>query len=248
MRCGRRPRRRRAPLSESPAASMLRARPSKARTEQRCRRSSRLSAPAKTTRRRGAARCFARFSEANAASPSSAATTRSRGSRRTAHDPRGGQGRSAALSAPARGDRGGGRGAAALSRPASRRDDGARLGGVLAISRGAYRGPDDRAERESETLIALGADGGSKEAAQLSKGARFQLYLALRVAGYHDSRRRGRPRRSSPTTSWRRSIISAPRRRCACSPRWAASGQVDLLHPPSAPGEIARPSARGEGA
>ena len=39
---------------------------------------------------------------------------------------------------------------------------------------------------QSEMLIALGADGGSKAAEQLSKGARFQLYLALRVAGYHE--------------------------------------------------------------
>ena len=39
---------------------------------------------------------------------------------------------------------------------------------------------------DRETLIALAADGGSKTAEQLSKGARFQLYLALRVAGYHE--------------------------------------------------------------
>jgi len=35
-------------------------------------------------------------------------------------------------------------------------------------------------------LIALAAGGGSKEAAELSKGTRFQLYLALRVAGYYE--------------------------------------------------------------
>ena len=54
------------------------------------------------------------------------------------------------------------------------------------ISRGAYRGLTTQPNGESETLIALGRDGGSKEAQQLSKGARFQLYLALRVAGYHE--------------------------------------------------------------
>jgi uncharacterized protein YhaN len=54
------------------------------------------------------------------------------------------------------------------------------------ISRGAYRALTTAPSGQSETLIALCADGGSKEAAQLSKGARFQLYLALRVAGYHE--------------------------------------------------------------
>jgi uncharacterized protein YhaN len=54
------------------------------------------------------------------------------------------------------------------------------------ISRGAYRALTTAPNGQSETLIALGADGGSKDAAQLSKGARFQLYLALRVAGYHE--------------------------------------------------------------
>ena len=54
------------------------------------------------------------------------------------------------------------------------------------ISRGAYRGLAAEPNGDSETLIALGGDGGSKTADQLSKGARFQLYLALRVAGYHE--------------------------------------------------------------
>lgn len=35
--------------------------------------------------------------------------------------------------------------------------------------------------KDGETLIALARDGGSKAANQLSKGARFQLYLALRA-------------------------------------------------------------------
>ncbi len=36
------------------------------------------------------------------------------------------------------------------------------------------------------TRYALGADGGSKEADQLSRGARSELFLELRVAGYHE--------------------------------------------------------------
>jgi uncharacterized protein YhaN len=35
-------------------------------------------------------------------------------------------------------------------------------------------------------LVALAADGGSKLAGDLSKGTRFQLYLALRAAGYRE--------------------------------------------------------------
>ncbi len=61
------------------------------------------------------------------------------------------------------------------------------------ISRGAYRGLAAEPSGTSETLIALGADGGSKSAEQLSRGARFQLYLALRVAGYHELARARRP-------------------------------------------------------
>jgi len=37
-----------------------------------------------------------------------------------------------------------------------------------------------------EVVIALQRDGQSKIADALSKGARFQLYLALRLAGYHE--------------------------------------------------------------
>jgi uncharacterized protein YhaN len=54
------------------------------------------------------------------------------------------------------------------------------------ISRGAYTGLATQPERENEVLIAIGANGGSKVATELSKGTRFQLYLALRVAGYHE--------------------------------------------------------------
>jgi uncharacterized protein YhaN len=54
------------------------------------------------------------------------------------------------------------------------------------ISRGAYARLDTQAEKDQEVLVAIGADGGSKLAAELSKGTRFQLYLALRVAAYHE--------------------------------------------------------------
>jgi uncharacterized protein YhaN len=54
------------------------------------------------------------------------------------------------------------------------------------ISRGAYTGLATQTEKDQEILVALDADGGSKIASDLSKGTRFQLYLALRVAGYHE--------------------------------------------------------------
>ncbi len=54
------------------------------------------------------------------------------------------------------------------------------------ISRGAYRSLTTRPEKDGDSLIAVSADGSSKLAAELSKGTRFQLYLALRVAGYHE--------------------------------------------------------------
>src|SRR5690606_38766015 len=41
-------------------------------------------------------------------------------------------------------------------------------------------------EKDSEFLVVNAAGGGSKLARDLSKGTRFQLYLALRVAGYHE--------------------------------------------------------------
>jgi uncharacterized protein YhaN len=56
-----------------------------------------------------------------------------------------------------------------------------------AISRGAYSGLSSQPKKDMEdVLIAIGADGSSKEAAELSKGTRFQLYLALRYAGYYE--------------------------------------------------------------
>ena len=54
------------------------------------------------------------------------------------------------------------------------------------MSRGTYVSLASQPNRDSEILIARGADGTSKIASELSKGARFQLYLALRVAGYHE--------------------------------------------------------------
>ncbi|MBB3138642.1 uncharacterized protein YhaN [Rhizobium pisi] len=54
------------------------------------------------------------------------------------------------------------------------------------ISRGAYREVAAQPGKDGEILIAVSTSGGSKAAHELSKGARFQLYLALRVAGYHE--------------------------------------------------------------
>ncbi len=53
------------------------------------------------------------------------------------------------------------------------------------ISRGAYARLAARLTGKGEVLIGVPADGGGdKLASEMSKGARFQLYLALRVAGY----------------------------------------------------------------
>jgi uncharacterized protein YhaN len=54
------------------------------------------------------------------------------------------------------------------------------------ITRGGYRGLTTQPDRDNEVLVAVSADGGSKLATELSKGTRFQLYLALRAAGYHE--------------------------------------------------------------
>lgn len=55
-----------------------------------------------------------------------------------------------------------------------------------AISGGDYVGLTTQAEKGEEFLIANAAGGASKLARDLSKGTRFQLYLALRMAGYHE--------------------------------------------------------------
>lgn len=54
------------------------------------------------------------------------------------------------------------------------------------LSRGAYTGLAAQPDGATEVLVALPAAGGAKLAADLSKGTRFQLYLALRIAGYHE--------------------------------------------------------------
>lgn len=61
------------------------------------------------------------------------------------------------------------------------------------ISRGAYSGLSTQPDKDGEILIAVAADGGSKLASELSKGTRFQLYLALRVAGYQEFAQSRRP-------------------------------------------------------
>jgi uncharacterized protein YhaN len=54
------------------------------------------------------------------------------------------------------------------------------------ISRGAYTDLVTQTNKDKEDLIAIEPDGRSKIVSVLSKGTRFQLYFALRVAGYHE--------------------------------------------------------------
>ncbi|MGX9148188.1 AAA family ATPase [Mesorhizobium sp. 128a] len=54
------------------------------------------------------------------------------------------------------------------------------------ITRGQYSGLTTQPAKGGEVLIAMQRDGQSKVADALSKGARFQLYLALRLAGYYE--------------------------------------------------------------
>lgn len=54
------------------------------------------------------------------------------------------------------------------------------------ITRGQYRGLAAQPDRDGETLIGVPSQGGSKVAGAMSKGTRFQLYLALRLAGYYE--------------------------------------------------------------
>lgn len=54
------------------------------------------------------------------------------------------------------------------------------------LTGGAYRGLATQPDGQAEVLVALPAAEGAKLATDLSKGARFQLYLALRIAGYHE--------------------------------------------------------------
>lgn len=61
------------------------------------------------------------------------------------------------------------------------------------ISRGAYSGLESQLTDKGEILIGIVAGGGAKIASEMSKGARFQLYLALRVAGYREFANRHGP-------------------------------------------------------
>ena len=54
------------------------------------------------------------------------------------------------------------------------------------ISRGAYERLESQLTDGGEVLIGVPKGGGAKLAPEMSKGARFQLYLALRVAGYRE--------------------------------------------------------------
>ncbi|MBU2888427.1 ATP-binding protein [Celeribacter halophilus] len=52
------------------------------------------------------------------------------------------------------------------------------------LTRGAYPTLSTQPDRDAEVLMAVTADGTSKRASEMSKGTRFQLYLALRAAAH----------------------------------------------------------------
>ena len=54
------------------------------------------------------------------------------------------------------------------------------------ITRDEYSGLATRPDNDREALIGLPRHGGSKLAVEMSKGTQFQLYLALRLAGYEE--------------------------------------------------------------
>ncbi|PWR17606.1 ATP-binding protein [Zavarzinia compransoris] len=54
------------------------------------------------------------------------------------------------------------------------------------LSRGAYARLAAQPDGTREVLVAVTESHGAKMAQELSKGTRFQLYLALRIAGYHE--------------------------------------------------------------
>jgi len=54
------------------------------------------------------------------------------------------------------------------------------------ITQGRYSRLETFQNGVSEQLVAIDKDGGSKESSALSKGTRLQLFLALRIAGYHE--------------------------------------------------------------
>jgi uncharacterized protein YhaN len=61
------------------------------------------------------------------------------------------------------------------------------------MTREAYTGLRAQADGGTEKLVAIMAEGGSREADQLSTGTQYQLYLALRVAGYAEVARERTP-------------------------------------------------------
>lgn len=54
------------------------------------------------------------------------------------------------------------------------------------ITNGRYVRLQSQPSKDTEELVAVARDGSSKAAHQMSKGTRFQLYLALRAAGYQE--------------------------------------------------------------
>ena len=61
------------------------------------------------------------------------------------------------------------------------------------LSRGAYARLAAQPDGTREVLVAVTESHGAKMAQELSKGTRFQLYLALRIAGYHELARNRPP-------------------------------------------------------
>jgi len=53
-----------------------------------------------------------------------------------------------------------------------------------ALTRGAYTRLTSQPDGQGETLLAVDAQGSAKRVAEMSKGTRFQLYLALRAAAH----------------------------------------------------------------
>lgn len=105
----------------------------------------------------------------------------------TTHYPLGDGGEGHALHPVAPGHHGGGQRLARLSRPASFSNDDEGFRSLRADDLwGQYSGLTTQPAKNGEVLIAMQSDGSSKMADALSKGARFQLYLALRLAGYYE--------------------------------------------------------------
>ena len=79
------------------------------------------------------------------------------------------------------------------------------------LSGGHFIDLDIQPGAKGEVLYAIKSNGQSIQAGQMSKGTRFQLYLALRIAGYREFASSWRSATlSSPTTSWRPSMMRVP--------------------------------------